>query len=226
MTPDARLREIRKARGFATAAEAARFFAWNENSYKSHESGIRAISKKAAAKYASAFHVAVGWLLFGEGPVANDVKSVSKSELALRRIPRLDWGALKDMATISQAIEVATEFYVASMPNKIGPLAFSVRVSNDSMVGRDVSSNNSFLPGDELIFDPEYAVSPGDFILAYISNRNEPVFRQYRIDGYDAEGRVIATLHPLNPNWPDEKITLNETGAILAKLIRHSRDFV
>ncbi len=226
MTPDARLRQIRKSRGFATAAEAARFFGWNENSYKSHESGVRSLSKKAAAKYASAFHVAVGWLLFGEGLIDNGTKSVEKTELALRRIARLDWAALKNIATISQAIEVATEFYVASMPNKIGPLAFAARVSNDSMVARDGSSNNSFFPGDELIFDPDHTVAPGDFILAYISSRNETVFRQYRIEGYDASGRVIATLHPLNPNWPDEKITVEDTGAILAKLIRHSRDFV
>lgn len=62
-----RLRQAREAAGFETAADAARAFGWNTNTYKSHENGVRGMSKKAAYKYAGAFGVGAGWLLIGEG---------------------------------------------------------------------------------------------------------------------------------------------------------------
>src|SRR5215211_1487530 len=65
--PDERLRWARERARFKEATEAARRFGWNENTYRSHENGQRGISKKAAAKYARAFKIPVGWLLYGEG---------------------------------------------------------------------------------------------------------------------------------------------------------------
>jgi hypothetical protein len=75
------------------------------------------------------------------------------------------------------------------------------------------------------LFTPQKPVSPGDYVLARISARNETVFRQYRESGYDKHGRKIVTLHALNANWADEDIVLGATGDIIARLIRHSRDY-
>ena len=78
--PDERLIWARKRQGYTDATAAARRFGWNENTYRSHENGQRPISKKAAAKYAKALKVPVGWLLFGEGsmtpPVDPELKSL------------------------------------------------------------------------------------------------------------------------------------------------------
>jgi len=65
--PHERLGWARKRRGFASATEAARRHHWNENTYRSHENGMRALSRWAATKYAKAFRVPSGWLLYGEG---------------------------------------------------------------------------------------------------------------------------------------------------------------
>ena len=57
------LRAARIARGFASAAEAARHFGWSEVTYTSHENGIRGIRKDAAEKYGKAFGIDPATLL-------------------------------------------------------------------------------------------------------------------------------------------------------------------
>jgi hypothetical protein len=65
--PFERLRWIRIHRGFSGATDAARRYGWNENTYRSHENGVRAISKKAGDNYARTYKVPYGWLMMGEG---------------------------------------------------------------------------------------------------------------------------------------------------------------
>lgn len=70
MEPHERLRiaqENANFKGHGAATAAARRFHWNENTYRSHANGQRPLSKKAAARYAKAFKVSSGWLLYGEG---------------------------------------------------------------------------------------------------------------------------------------------------------------
>lgn len=68
--PDERLRWARERAGFKKATDAARRFGWNENTYRSHDNGTRDISRKAAARYARAYKVPIGWLLTGEGSMS------------------------------------------------------------------------------------------------------------------------------------------------------------
>lgn len=78
--PFERLRELRIKAGFATAVEVAERFGWNVNTYRSHENGIRALTLRAAEKYAAGFKVSATWLLTGEGDQA---PPLSPDELAL-----------------------------------------------------------------------------------------------------------------------------------------------
>jgi phage repressor protein C with HTH and peptisase S24 domain len=66
-TPADRLRNARELRGFPTPTEAAQAFGWNEVTYRAHENGGRGIKQPVAEKYASAFRVKAGWILFGDG---------------------------------------------------------------------------------------------------------------------------------------------------------------
>ena len=65
----ARMRKHSSMRGAATA------HGWNENTYKSHEQGIRrdgALTEDDARRYARAFGVSLSWLLTGRGEVVGD----------------------------------------------------------------------------------------------------------------------------------------------------------
>lgn len=63
-----RLRELRIKKGFENASDAAQAFGWNENTYKSHENGIRGIKPAVARKYASALGSTAAYILTGSGP--------------------------------------------------------------------------------------------------------------------------------------------------------------
>ena len=65
--PNDRLRKRREKAGYKTANDAARAFGWNENTYKSHESGIRGLKRSVATRYAKAFRTTAGYLLTGQG---------------------------------------------------------------------------------------------------------------------------------------------------------------
>jgi transcriptional regulator with XRE-family HTH domain len=75
-SPNERLRRARIKAGYATAAEAARAFGWNDVTYTSHENGARGITTRTAPRYAKAFHVATSWLLEGTGPESDREKEV------------------------------------------------------------------------------------------------------------------------------------------------------
>lgn len=78
--PYERLQWAREQAGYATPRDAADRFAWNYNTYKSHENGARGLKQEAVERYAKAFKVSAGWLLMGEG---SEEPKLSPDELAL-----------------------------------------------------------------------------------------------------------------------------------------------
>ena len=65
--PHERLQAARLRAGFTEATDAARAFGWNENTYRSHENGVRGLKPEVASRYAKRLKVSAGWLLTGEG---------------------------------------------------------------------------------------------------------------------------------------------------------------
>lgn len=89
--PYERLQRARRKAGFKGPAEAAEYFGWNKNSYKSHENGMRGLSPPNAAKYGRAFHVSQAWLLTGEGQEAASPSQEEADLLArYRSLPEPD----------------------------------------------------------------------------------------------------------------------------------------
>lgn len=62
-----RLAEARRARGFETAKDAAKYFGWPYATYSQHERGERGLRKDAAETYAKNLRVSPSWLMLGEG---------------------------------------------------------------------------------------------------------------------------------------------------------------
>jgi transcriptional regulator with XRE-family HTH domain len=60
-----RLRAAREAAGYATIADAARAFGFHKQNLADHEAERRGVSPEQAERYARAFRVDAGWLLFG-----------------------------------------------------------------------------------------------------------------------------------------------------------------
>lgn len=75
MTMHERLRKARESR-YATAAEAARAFGFNLNTYRANENGNAPFGREQGVRYATAFGVKLEWLLSGRGPMRNARKLV------------------------------------------------------------------------------------------------------------------------------------------------------
>lgn len=74
--PAERLRRARIAKGYATAADAARAFGWPEVTYQAHGNGTRGIRPDVADKYARALGTTAAELLGIRGQVVDHIDEV------------------------------------------------------------------------------------------------------------------------------------------------------
>ena len=98
-----RLEEARKARNFATAKDASRYFGWKYETYIQHEQGIRGLSR-AADKYAKAFRVSKGWLLTGEGSGPTGGRDYSLPETIRKKFEVLEQDDIDDLFDSLEAL--------------------------------------------------------------------------------------------------------------------------
>lgn len=180
-----RLRKARLERGYGSAAEAARAFDWNPNTYASNENGNATFSYKKARVYALAFGVLPEWLYEGKGPM--------RRRDGVRLIGRVAAGEghFEDdyMMGDGEALE----------PSPIeGRIA--LRVEGDSMVPR-------FMPGEVLIFGPRYD-DPSSLIGRQVMARLEDGRKLVKILRPGSEpGRF--TLYSVNSAYdPIENVAL------------------
>ncbi len=93
---------------------------------------------------------------------------------------------------------------------------FGVAVSGLSMSPR-------FMPGDQLVVDPNLGAQPGDFVIA-CNNDYEVTFKKYRVTGYDEEGREQFQLVPLNPDFASLDSQINNIR-IIGVVVSHIQNF-
>jgi phage repressor protein C with HTH and peptisase S24 domain len=135
--PYQRLQFARENAGFENATDAARAFAWNENTYRSHENGERGLRPAVAERYAKAFRTSAAWLLTGEG----DGEARPEPKNVVRLVGRIGAGAVID-ADFEQ--EPAEGFAEIEIPYPVPDGAVAFEIVGDSMWPR-------YDPGDIVI---------------------------------------------------------------------------
>lgn len=119
--PADRLRKARVARGFASAAEAARAHGWSEVTYTSHENGTRGIRADAAKRYAAAFGIKASSLL---GIIAeSEVQPILVSAMA-------EFGVWRDQALDSERSRNRKSFFAVAAGGT--NMAFAWEVADNS----------------------------------------------------------------------------------------------
>lgn len=76
-----RLKQARIKAGYRSAAEAANSFGWTGSTYAAHENGTRGVKPDDAKKYALAFRIDPGFLMFGTEPSTVKVAGVPEDVL-------------------------------------------------------------------------------------------------------------------------------------------------
>lgn len=215
-TPNERLREARERRRFDSAADAARFFGWNVNTYSSHENGNRNITPDWAIVYGKSYGFTLDWLYKG----ASDNKESGIGTIpyvAQIEVPRLGWDFMEIYGGIEKAMTQATDLTSLPQNLRVKLPAFVLPVVGDSMRNWPGASP-TFEEGDELVFSTSDRVNPGDFVLAEIYDEKMIVFRRYIEKGKTPDGFLIFELAPLNTAYRSYVIDSPQRGRIVAKM--------
>ena len=93
-----------------------------------------------------------------------------------------------------------------------------------SVVGRSMEPD--FIEGDIVLIDPSLSPSPGDIVVGRreetTSDAFETSLKKYRPRGYDALGRVVFDLTPLNPDFPTLHSAIDKLS-IVGVVVEHRR---
>lgn len=134
-----RLKQARKQAGKGSYRKLATNYGWNENTYKSHESGANGFTVTDARRYAKVFKVSFDWLYFGTGEMHDtDIAAPKVDDIPL--ISFVSAGQLTDQTEITDFDHYPT---VAAIDLPQGNW-IALRVEGDSM--------NKISPPDSVIF--------------------------------------------------------------------------
>lgn len=89
---------------------------------------------------------------------------------------------------------------------------FAVKIVNDSMTAA-TGGKKTFLMGDTIFIDPLKEYKSGDYVIAFVGDDKNAIFRQYIVDGNDK------FLRALNADY--QRITINDEIKIVGVIIGH-----
>jgi hypothetical protein len=188
-----RLEWSRRQAKFTGSREAARAFGWNENTYKSHETGIRAGTRPpeqaVVRKYARAFAVDFIWLLTGEG--------APKRRHAARIAGRIGAGA-EILPEFEQAPPEG--FFEVEAPFTLPDDALAFEVEGESMLPR-------YDPGDVIVCwkegsDAEALLGWEAAVRTHDGRRFlKRILRGSKRGLYDLESHNSPTIHDVKIEW-------------------------
>lgn len=198
-----RLREARKAAGYASAEKAARVMGISASTYRAHENGQNDISVTAAAKYASFFGVSASYLMAGEGSAVSESETAPVPELsaATRRQRFVRESSPLDGLGIIRFWHLPAplfneEFGTAAMDMVV------VRMPGDNM-------SPTHMPGDRLLVDVSKDTFHADGVYVLAEGGNISVYRIQAVPGTSGEGRAVS-LTSDNNSYPAHTVRLSE----------------
>lgn len=98
------------------------------------------------------------------------------------------------------------------LPVKGSEKCFALKIIDDAMIP-NLPGKKCFLFDDIIFIDPLQKAINGNFVLAFDNGAEEPIMRQYILDGKES------FLRPLNPDY--RKIIIDETIEIVGVVIGH-----
>lgn len=166
-------------------------------------------------KCAKLYNKSPEWLIFGDSFLEkNKVKSqfseTSKTSKTLK-VPVISWELAKKGKLAVLELPHDHAEYVLAPSETPSPLAFALKIENDSMLAPSPTSQ-SFKQGEYIVIDPEITeIESNKFGLFLQQEAPTPIFRQFVNEG------KASYLKPLNPQYP--MIEINEKIKALGKAI-------
>lgn len=188
----------------------------------------RANSSELTADFASITGVSYEWLARGVGQMIQQETHTTfqvaepsteawppEPVMSKGKLPVISWASAGpwDDTFDPYAPGVADEWL--DCPVSYGEGTFILQVRGTSMYNPDARSpNDSYADGEYIYCDPT-KVPPrhGQDVIARLPDRDETTFKRFQMEGN------TKYLIPLNPNWPEKLIPLNEKAYCKAVVI-------
>lgn len=192
----ARLKQIRRDRGFATAKAFALKQDLKVSTYTLHEAGTRSMSFEIIEQYSNLLKIDKHWLLTGEGETQT---------IKAQAIPIIEW---HEISLFPDKLDLMNRLFTASELELPAP-SFAVKVKDDSMEPRYPQHTLLLIDTRQTPADREYAL--------FLMEDNTPAFKQY----FYQNG--IPFIRSLNEDEPAQKLTdkVKVIGKVVQAKIRY-----
>ena len=145
-----------------------------------------------------------------EGYLDREPANVTILEKQIRQVPLVSFVAAGAFENI-QELDVDT--YIPC-PVNCSEGTFALRVDGLSMYDPNPYALKSFRPGEIIFCDPEVTAVDGSLVVVRLESESKATFKQIH---YDEWGNMY--LNPLNPDWPEQDIEVNEPAMICGVVI-------
>lgn len=165
------------------------------------ENPIKGIGNKIAAEIEAVFLLERGWLdrIHGDSNV--------ETAPALRgKVPLISWVAAGDWCEAHDPYPPGDAEMWLQVSANYGLRSYGLRVRGESMLPR-------FREGEIIIVDPDARTDSGNYVIARKDGSKEVTFKQLVIEG------EAVYLKPLNPQWPDPIIKIDDDWNICGKVV-------
>ena len=177
---------------------------------------IKGIGNKVAREIEEAFDKPHGWLDLPHEETL-DSKDLNVSEpipLIGKLVPVISWVQAGSWTTV-EAVPAGTQFEEWLPPNpKCGKHGYGLEVSGESMLP-------DFRPGDKIYVNPDFQVSDlktGDLVIVSCEGDKAATFKKLIVETDNMY------LQPLNPEWSEKAIALEDGCKLVGKVVGLYRD--
>lgn len=210
-TPNERLKNLRKSRGFAKPEQAAERYGWSIHTYVAHESGARNITPKKAKLYAEAFGSTPEYILFKSTksvPTKSDIGENIRATQPMLEKSSIPPKNILDMVPLygprngdpNKTIYLEDSFVIG---HEYRPPAlehvkdgFMVLVTKDNMQER-------MSPGEKVWVHPYHKPLPTDDCVVVLEPKGEVIIKRYL---GETEDKVhLMQLNPKKDVFIDKK---------------------
>lgn len=168
----------------------------------------RNMGDKIAAALEKAFGKPVGWM---DKDHSTTTSNVSDGPVIKGQIPLISWVQAGEWCDVEVPYQLADIDTWYACTDKHGARTYALRVEGSSMC--NPSAPVSFSDGDVIFVDPDREAIQGSLVIVCTSGKNTATFKKLVIEG----GKRY--LQPLNPDWPEKIIELDDEAHICGVVI-------
>lgn len=154
------------------------------------------------------------FLLSGKSSGDLDSNISAPFPIAGRLVPVISWVQAGSWTTV-ESVPAGTQFEEWLPPNpKCGKNGYGLEVVGESMLP-------DFRPGDKIYVNPDFQITDlktGDLVIVSCQGDSEATFKKLIVES----GNMY--LQPLNPDWPEKTIALEDGCKLVGKVVGLYRD--